>query len=249
MPDVRYRLARLKRSHILRAIKEQERLGLVEFRRLYRFGRAKSRFLIFNNKPYDAKAIVGVAVKFLPDSNGPLTHDQFHGGNQPTKILRSLGFEVHDERFGSLTLPPSAADQTVFDPKNLRDGRDFVRRTIVQRRGQQKFRSSLMVAYDRCCAVTNSSSEAVLEAAHITPYFGSDTNHVSNGILLRADIHTLFDLDLIKIKPKTHKIEVHQSILDAEYRKLDGKELRRPVQQRDWPSFRALKCRYDSAGS
>src|ERR1700722_13744752 len=41
----------------------------------------------------------------------------------------------------------------------------------------------------------------VLEAAHITPYMGASTNSLLNGLLLRADIHTLFNLGLISIDP------------------------------------------------
>lgn len=56
-----------------------------------------------------------------------------------------------------------------------------------------------MDAYERRCAVTGCTVEAVLEAAHISPYRGDHTNDVTNGLLLRADIHTMFDCGLIKV--------------------------------------------------
>ncbi|WP_169719739.1 HNH endonuclease, partial [Novosphingobium acidiphilum] len=56
-----------------------------------------------------------------------------------------------------------------------------------------------MKAYDGKCAVTSCAIEPLLEAAHIHPYLGPKTNHVTNGMLLRADIHTLFDLGLLAI--------------------------------------------------
>ena len=58
-----------------------------------------------------------------------------------------------------------------------------------------------------------SSISETLEAAHIIPYKGSSTNHIQNGILLRADIHTLFDLDLLRID-ENYLIHLDKSISD-----------------------------------
>ena len=49
---------------------------------------------------------------------------------------------------------------------------------------------------------------AVLEAAHIKPYQGENDNHPQNGLLLRADIHTLFDLNLLGIQPERLQVEI-----------------------------------------
>jgi hypothetical protein len=49
--------------------------------------------------------------------------------------------------------------------------------------------------------VTGYSLPDVLEAAHIEPYLGTASNHVENGLLLRADIHILFDLNFIAVNP------------------------------------------------
>ncbi|MBE2321408.1 HNH endonuclease, partial [Solirubrobacter sp. CPCC 204708] len=75
---------------------------------------------------------------------------------------------------------------------------------VAQRRGQSTFRNQLLEAYDLRCAITGSNAVAVLEAAHICPYRGDHTNRVDNGLLLRADIHTLFDLGLIWVTPEHH---------------------------------------------
>ncbi|MEO2018753.1 MAG: HNH endonuclease signature motif containing protein [Fuerstiella sp.] len=55
-------------------------------------------------------------------------------------------------------------------------------------------------------------SIAVLEAAHIRPYRRPEDNDVQNGLLLRADIHTLFDLNLLGIEPGTWQIHIHPRI-------------------------------------
>ena len=81
-------------------------------------------------------------------------------------------------------------------------------------------------------------------AAHIIPYKGSSTNHVQNGILLRADIHTLFDLDLLRID-ENYLIHIDKSIEDIEYRKFDGKYLRLPTNAEIHPSKAALKTKFE----
>ncbi len=60
-----------------------------------------------------------------------------------------------------------------------------------------------MVRYEHRCVVTGCTVIAVLEAAHIRPYRRPEDNDVKNGLLLRADIHTLFDLNLLGIEPGT----------------------------------------------
>ena len=54
----------------------------------------------------------------------------------------------------------------------------------------------------------------MLEAAHISPYRGEDDNHVENGLLLRSDIHTLFDLDLLGIDPERLRVVLHQDLVE-----------------------------------
>jgi hypothetical protein len=79
------------------------------------------------------------------------------------------------------------------------DARRRVLSAVVQRRGQQRFRRIVLAAYNGACAITGSKAEPVLEAAHIDPYSGDHTQHVTNGLLLRSDLHTLFDLHLITV--------------------------------------------------
>lgn len=114
-------------------------------------------------------------------------------------------------------------------PANEVEARDRVFAEIVRRRGQGAFRESLLVAYGRRCAVTGCDVEAALEAAHIRPYNGPDTNDVRNGLLLRADIHTLFDLNLIAVDPKTRKIRIAPALAGSAYADLARSALRAPL--------------------
>ena len=132
-----------------------------------------------------------------------------------------------------------------FNPENLTDARERTNRAIVQRQGQSKFRSELLKAYGRQCAISDCDAEAALEAAHIFPYLGTDTNHVKNGLLLRADIHTLFDLYLISINPKTSKIVISSSLVNTCYKELNGKSLKCPEDYAS-PSHEALARHYEN---
>jgi predicted restriction endonuclease len=125
------------------------------------------------------------------------------------------------------------------------DLRRFAKAAIAQRRGQGKFRDSLVDAYDSRCAVTGSSVLAVLEAAHIDRYFGDHSNHVTNGLLLRADIHTLFDLQRITVDENL-KIRVTPSLLNTEYGIYEGATLRVPDNTAYHPDRDALQRHRDS---
>jgi predicted restriction endonuclease len=114
-------------------------------------------------------------------------------------------------------------------------------RAIKTRRGQTTFRQALVKAYEGRCAITGCAVLDVLEAAHITPYLGPPSNHVTNGILLRADLHTLFDLLLIAINPGTLEIIVHPSLRSSDYADLHQKKITPPSNRNDKPSEKALK--------
>ena len=122
------------------------------------------------------------------------------------------------------------------------DRRQVVERQIRERRGQQQFRDALRERYGDRCLVTGCEVLAVLEAAHISPYRGVDDNHAANGLLLRADVHTLFDLDLLGIEPVGLRIELHPDVI-KEYGRFAGVTLRCPSGQR--PAREALRLRYE----
>jgi putative restriction endonuclease len=133
-----------------------------------------------------------------------------------------------------------AVDSRSFDPTGIIDSRQRVLAQIVRRRGQQEFRERLLIAYGGRCAITGCDAVEALEAAHIVPYQGDDTNSVQNGLLLRADIHTLFDLGLIGVRPDSMVVVVSERLRVTIYRELAGVPLRVPVNHYDRPSSAAL---------
>jgi putative restriction endonuclease len=139
--------------------------------------------------------------------------------------------------------PPAAglADVDDFDVRNIRDARDRINRSIAVRRGQQAFRAKLIAAYDRKCVVTGCDVEDLLEAAHIQPYRGSHTNHIQNGLLLRSDIHTLFDCRMIAIDPTSMRLVLSPRLMRSSYKSLAGRKIRLPKKSHQMPSLEALE--------
>jgi hypothetical protein len=121
------------------------------------------------------------------------------------------------------------------------DVRDRAVREIALRRGQPAFRKALLDAYGSTCAVTRSRVPEVLEAAHISPYLGTQTNVVTNGLLLRADVHTLFDLFLVTVTPGL-VVKVSPRLADTDYAALDNSALHGPLDRANAPSRYALSA-------
>ncbi|MGX9117879.1 HNH endonuclease [Mesorhizobium sp. BHbsci] len=364
----------IDRNAVLRAIEEYDQLGRPNFLKHYGFGKARSYVLEHEGKPYDSKAIVGVAHRYARPDLGPLKASDFSGGDATVrKKLEQLGFQVigrsgdttsqglqiggvytrdrlrqmfgivdatlntgvfrpkgtrsvwlfitaektadrtqyHDSLVGdvlhwqgqtsgrtdaliidhqanglellvfyrqrkyefdgagfrylgpfnyvshssssptsfilhranqghSAIIPPEESDPDVFDPDNVQDARKKIARTIAQRRGQQSFRDALLSAYEGSCAISGCTVVDVLEAVHIVPYKGDATNVVSNGLLLRSDLHTLFDCGLIWIDTKKMTVQIAGALVKTEYEELRGRTLRVPKSAALVPSIKAL---------
>lgn len=85
-----------------------------------------------------------------------------------------------------------------------RYGAEYVARG---RLGQGAFRILVTDAYSRRCAISGEKTLPVLQAAHIKPFSQEGLNAVTNGLLLRSDLHTLFDLGFLTVTPE-HVVEV-----------------------------------------
>jgi hypothetical protein len=115
---------------------------------------------------------------------------------------------------------------------------------IKIRRGQADFRERLLRAWKSECVVTRSRVVGLLEAAHIKPHAEAVDYRTSNGLLLRADIHTLFDLGLLSID-EFMRVHLAEDLKFSEYRQYDGRQIeRRPDSGADAPSVEALRERH-----
>jgi predicted restriction endonuclease len=135
----------------------------------------------------------------------------------------------------------AAEARNAFDPSDIEDARQRIFGAIVRRQGQPRFRQELLKAYRGQCAMTGCAVEQVLEAAHIHPYRGGETNVVCNGLLLRADIHTLFDLGLVRVDHDTLEVVISSLLQGTEYADLASRRLALPVEPSDHPSREALR--------
>jgi predicted restriction endonuclease len=102
---------------------------------------------------------------------------------------------------------------------------------------------ALDVKYGSVCAITGPAPRAALEAAHLRAFAVHGTHEVNEGLLLRADIHGLFDVGLVAVHPDTHEVHVSPELDGfAGYRALRGRRL-----QVDPPVRAALQDHFDAA--
>lgn len=80
------------------------------------------------------------------------------------------------------------------------------------RLGQRPFQALVLAAYRRTCAVTGERIVPVLQASHIRPVAAGGENRVDNGLLLRSDVHTLFDRGYLGLHPEKLSLMVSPSL-------------------------------------
>jgi len=164
-------------------------------------------------------------------------HEGLETREKPVIHSRNEDFNKAIERLYASRRPPTETFKgEPASGTEERQARGRIKAEIMRRRGQPKFRQDLLDAYGRCCAISGCDAEAALEAAHIRTYKGADLNHMRNGILLRADLHTLFDLGLICVRTSTWKVIIAPELKGTSYESLNGKSVRLPASEKLWPS-------------
>jgi putative restriction endonuclease len=163
----------------------------------------------------------------------------------PRSIVRGKGFDTTDadgqklwqEVQMRLKNPTPEPDESVLAASE-KYGSPQV---ILPRLGQGAFRIIVADSYQRQCAISSSHIIHILDAAHIRPYSGEGGTHSpTNGILLRQDIHTLFDRGYITVTPQ-YNVEVSKRIKaefnnGLEYYAMHGKQIHLPTIQQFRPA-------------
>lgn len=113
--------------------------------------------------------------------------------------------------------------------------------TLLPRLGQGLFRILVTDAYQRRCAITGERTLPVLDAAHIKPYTVVQRHEVSNGLLMRSDLHRLFDGGYLTVDPTDLRVVVSKRIKEEfdngrEYYGLEGVRIREPLEPWAKPS-------------
>ena len=133
-------------------------------------------------------------------------------------------------------------------PSDLADERERAVALVVRRRGQPEFRKALIELYGGRCAISGCDAEAALEAAHIMPYNGPRSNAIGNGVLLRADLHTLFDLGLLAIDTARMTVALAPELADTTYGTFAGAAVSMPQGASFEPTKEALGLHCKWAG-
>ena len=128
---------------------------------------------------------------------------------------------------------------------NVDERKRMLVRTIRRER-QDKFRAAVYAAYGGRCAVSDTTVADVLQAAHIDDYRGLKSQVVNNGILLRADLHLLYDANLMGIEPVSYDIVLAEDARVEPYESmLKGAKLRLPSDPSLCPDDDLLRLHFE----
>lgn len=141
------------------------------------------------------------------------------------------------ERISGRALPKTL----VTTEEAVKENRKRLLRMVKERIGQQRFRADLLGAYNCQCAISGCEVAEVLEAAHIDPERRAAP---SNGILLRADLHLLFDSLLMAVEPTTLRMHLSPTLRGSKYWRFENKKIRQPERPHLQPDRRLLADRY-----
>lgn len=125
-----------------------------------------------------------------------------------SKILKGIG--KHDPVSELLTFKAP--------PREIRE--------VSTRDGQQAFRRGLIDIHGTSCAISGECPIEVIDAAHIVNFSDNASQRLDNGILLRADIHRLYDRRLISICPDTLLIKLDKTLSSSIYWEYNNKKLK-----------------------
>lgn len=195
------RLGNLTAGMIRRALDASRSAGsMKEFYRLIEMRNpSRSYFVRHGERLHSLKAIVTFALR---EERPKTKATDFHAAGAAAR-LRELRFDV------------------VHNEESADEERERQWLSRLSRKGQVAFRSRLIDLYGRC-PLSGCTTLAALEAAHVRPVGGRGSDESSNGILLRADLHKLFDADLLAINPSDGRVMIADECR-GDYDKVAGK--------------------------
>lgn len=159
------------------------------------------------------------------------------GGTLTNRGLEKIWFLLSASGFRD----PDSVSGDFPDPEAIEDARQRVRAEIVRRQGQATWRKALLEAHNFRCDISRWDVESGLEAAHIIAYRGSHSNELRNGLILRADLHHLFDLGQIAIEPGYPcSIHVAKRLRDTMVGVFHGQQVHLPGEESGGPSLKLL---------
>ena len=173
-------------------------------------------------------------------------------------IVRGKTYEIDELRPGSSVelafarlLAASPAGLEAVDLTYLHEGPMYGRpRMVAPRLGQRAFAAVVQSAYGLRCAVTGDKIRPALQAAHIRPVASAGQHRVDNGLLLRADVHILFDEGFLGVHPERRELMVSSRLRadfgnGEEFYALTGQPIGSPARAADRPNADFLQWHAD----
>jgi hypothetical protein len=158
-------------------------------------------------------------------SQMPVSKSQWRIQASGVRLESTAARAIDNITFDSLRIagrPAFGLDNEIFRQRRLLE--------LATRPNQQAFREQIRSNYGGRCAVTGCTTPAAFEAAHISTCKGRDDNSPTNGILLRSDIHALFDRLLITLSADVTTIDVSPELDDPSYAFLRTAAVARPAE-------------------
>ena len=172
-----------------------------------------------------------------------------------TELLQShpIPYSAHKQRVPISVRRASAKTQSVLDnwlkkkfPRTSKSPPTKVKFKTAEvqiRQGQPEFRRALLALYDHKCVISGCTTRDALQAAHIKSVSEGGIHSTRNGLILRADLHNLFDRGLITIDEKGC-VHVDPAIKDLEYRSFHGTKLSSVLRNADMRSLKTHRKKH-----
>lgn len=189
---------------------------------------------------------------FMPPDRAIPQPDDF-----ASNLTRARGYDLSasgrhvDVMFGAmLDRAEVRLDEALFKSADRGDPVEFRQRLVSQRLGQRAFQARVLTSYARQCAITGNHIVPTLEAAHIRPAADGGSHLVSNGLLLRSDVHTLFDRGFLGINER-YELQVSPLLAETwgngtEFYARAGRAITVPAAREHRPSRESIAWHMDT---
>jgi hypothetical protein len=163
---------------------------------------------------------------FPADIRASLFDRLLHDAKPPAALLEA----VHKAIGPSLARYSALEPDDGYEPQGGDDDpatlpTELAASAIRARRGRRVLRDRLCRLYGNRCALTGACVRDLLEVAYIVPFPSGEVHELNNTILLRADLHTLWDLNLIGVDPQSMRVFLAPRLAGTTYEQLAGRAL------------------------
>ena len=192
-------------------------------------GKACLDYRPYRNVNRDSQVDFGVVhVGFTVGASSPIDSVEWQSGGSPQMVVRGVS---------EVVIPLQTEHKPYVRPTKATEKTAVLKR---ERPGQLRFRNKLKGVYGGRCCITGCGVSEALEGAHIDSYRSPASNHLCNGLLLRRDIHALFDRHLISVDPQASRVVIAKRLLKTEYGRFHGGTLLASSDLADTPDPAAM---------